>query len=277
MATRGATCPGMQIALIALLLLSVFTALGVLFTELARVFESQKRPPLTRATISRLIREWAALVVFVATAPLAVLPSWPRKPLTTGVPQPPVLLIPGYGLHRMGLIPLAAYLRRRKNRWVWAVNNPSWRDDIPAFAASLERAVDRMLRVSGADQVDIIGHSMGGIVAAHYIKTGGGAGKVRRIVTLGTPWTGTKMHIFGIGKQSHAMAPGSPETQEASPVNVPVTALWTATDNIILPTANAIFEDAQAVELENLGHNSMVFSLLTMRAVEAALSGRGEE
>ena len=267
----------MPAALTALLIIFTVTLLGVLVTEVIRVYERQERPPLSRATVSRLIREWCTLLLFTLTAPLALLPSWPRRPLSDGPPQPPILLVPGYGLHRMGLIPLAAYLRRRQHRWVWAVNNPTWRNDIPAFAESLSRTVERMRRVSGADQVDIVGHSMGGIVAAHYINHAGGAGVVRRLVTMGSPWQGTKMHIFGVGRQCHALAQDSLEIRGACPVAAPVTTLWSPTDGTILPVSNATFEGAHAVELENLGHNSMVFSLQTMRAVEAALSGGGEE
>jgi triacylglycerol lipase len=258
-----------------LLLASAGTLGFVIFSEGMRILERQERPPLSRATLTRLIREWASLMFFLLTAPLSLLPSWPAPPLVEGPPQPPVLLVPGYALHRVGLIPLAAYLRRRQNRWVWAVNNPIWRDDIPAFSAALEEKVARMRQFSGAEQVDIIGHSMGGIVAAHLIN--GGGGSVRRLVTLGTPWRGTKMHVLGLGRQCHALAPTSPIIAAARPVAAPVTAIWSKTDAVVLPTQHATFEGAEAVELENQGHIAMMFSLTTMRAVESALSGGGEE
>ena len=151
------------------------------------------------------------------------------------------------------------------------------RDDISAFARTLQRTVERIREASGAEQVDIVGHSMGGIVAAHYINHTGGVGIVRRLVTLGTPWKGTTMHILGFGRQCHGLAPGSKEVVQATPVAAPVTALWSRTDAIILPTGNATFEGARSVELTNQGHVSMLFSLQTMRAVEAALSHGGEE
>ncbi|MDG1479683.1 MAG: alpha/beta fold hydrolase [Myxococcota bacterium] len=266
----------MQIALTALLVASVAISMGVIGSEFVRVFVSQERPPLSRGTLSRLIGEWAALMLLTLSAPLALLPSWPRRPITAGPAQPPVLLVPGYGLHRISFIPMAAYLRRRQNRWVWAVNNPSWRDDIAAFSCALENAVEQMRQQSGSAEVDIIGHSMGGIVAAHYINTSG-AGIVRRLVTLGTPWRGTRMHIFGIGRQSRSLGPSSPQIDAITPVAAPVTALWTKTDTVILPTDHATFEGATAIELENQGHVAMMFSLKTMRAVEAALSSGGEE
>ena len=185
----------MQVALTVLMVVLATTLLGTIIPEILRVFERQERPPLSRATVARLVREWMTLAFFALTMPLALLPSWPRRAITAGPPQPPVVLVPGYGLHRMGLIPLAAYLRRRQNRLVWAVNNPSWRDDIPSFARTLARTVERIQRVTGASQVDIVSHSMGGIVAAHYINNIGSAGTVRRLVTLGTPWPVSYTHL----------------------------------------------------------------------------------
>jgi pimeloyl-ACP methyl ester carboxylesterase len=260
-----------------LLVVLTVTFFGTLLTEVIRIYACQERPSLSRSNASRLIREWLALVLFGLTTPLALLPSRPQRGIGEGSQQVPVIVIPGYALHRVGLLPMAAYLRRRQNRIVWAVNNPTWRDDIPEFARTLSQAVDRIRAASGSEQVDIVGHSMGGIVAAHYINHAGGAGIVRRLVTLGTPWRGTTMHILGLGRQCHGLAPGSPEIEAASPVDAAVTALWSATDAIILPTINASLEGARSVALENQGHVSMLFSLTAMRAVDEALSRGGEE
>jgi pimeloyl-ACP methyl ester carboxylesterase len=40
---------------------------------------------------------------------------------------------------------------------------------------------------TGADQVDVVAHSLGGLIARYAIQTGG-ASDVRRLVTLGTPY-----------------------------------------------------------------------------------------
>ena len=262
----------MQVVLAVLLLLIGGHLLASVLSEAVRVYERQERPPLSRETISRLIREGAALLLNTVTIPLSVIPSRPKPPLVDGPPMPPVILVPGYGLHRILLLPMAAYLRRRQNRWVWAINNPTWRDDIPRFAENLSSAVDRMCAASGAEQVDVIGHSMGGIVTAHYVNRFNGAERVRRLVTMGTPWRGTKMHIFGIGRQSHSLAEDCTEIRAARPVHTEVIALWTPDDGIVLPTRNAWLPDQRAIELKGPGHVSMALSLLTMRTIDAVLS-----
>lgn len=70
--------------------------------------------------------------------------------------------------------------------------------DIAESAIELARFVDEVLAHTGADQVDIVGHSQGGVTARQYIGFHGGAdhsdptrNKVRTLVTLGTPHKGT--------------------------------------------------------------------------------------
>jgi pimeloyl-ACP methyl ester carboxylesterase len=67
-----------------------------------------------------------------------------------------------------------------------------WRADIGASAAALGRQVDQVLARTGARQVVLIGHSMGGLVARDYVVSGGAA-KVKATIALATPWLGTPM------------------------------------------------------------------------------------
>ena len=47
--------------------------------------------------------------------------------------------------------------------------------------------VSGVCREAGATQVDVVAHSLGGLVARYFVQTGG-ARLVRRLVTLGTPY-----------------------------------------------------------------------------------------
>lgn len=65
-----------------------------------------------------------------------------------------------------------------------------WKEDLPA-------AVGKVREVTGADAVDYVGHSMGGMILYAYLSQGGGG--IHRAVTLGSPtrfkwggrWAGT--------------------------------------------------------------------------------------
>lgn len=60
-------------------------------------------------------------------------------------------------------------------------------EPIQRYAESLKQEIDQMRRDEGVDQVDIVAHSMGGLVARRYIESGGGEGHVRKLIMLETP------------------------------------------------------------------------------------------
>jgi pimeloyl-ACP methyl ester carboxylesterase len=68
-----------------------------------------------------------------------------------------------------------------------------WRRDIQrATFENLDALVNQARATAGTSQVDIIGHSMGGLVGRNYISTNSTANaKVRRLITLGTPILGS--------------------------------------------------------------------------------------
>lgn len=80
--------------------------------------------------------------------------------------------------------------------------------DIPTSAAQLAAFVDRVLSETGAPEVDIIGHSQGGMMPRWYIQFLGGEAKVRALVGLSPSNHGTTFN--GLGTLARAF-PGAPE------------------------------------------------------------------
>jgi len=69
------------------------------------------------------------------------------------------------------------------------------------LAAQLGSLVEGVCATAGARQVDVVGHSLGGLVARYLLETGGRR-LVRRLVTLGAPYYATgfppsELAIFG--------------------------------------------------------------------------------
>ncbi|MFD2690513.1 esterase/lipase family protein [Streptomyces phyllanthi] len=68
------------------------------------------------------------------------------------------------------------------------------RNHIPDSAVELANFVDRVLRVTGADKVDLVGHSQGGgVLPRWYLKFNGGAAKVNHLVGISPSNHGTTM------------------------------------------------------------------------------------
>ncbi len=91
-----------------------------------------------------------------------------------------------------------------------------WRKDITTQMPALNETIDEATRSAGSSTVQILAHSMGGLVAREYIRDAERAKKVDMLVELGTPHAGTPTflahllynkcidsNIFGLGCVVH--------------------------------------------------------------------------
>ncbi|HZD99279.1 MAG TPA: lipase [Micromonosporaceae bacterium] len=131
----------------------------------------------------------------------------PSRPNQLGTPpagQPgPVVLVPGYGGGRGGLLRLAARIRATGRSAVVITLPGDGTGDLAAQANALQSAVARQL-AAGAPSVDVIGYSAGGVVARLWMADDGGAAEVRRVISLGSPLHGADLAAVG-----QAFAPGA--------------------------------------------------------------------
>lgn len=63
--------------------------------------------------------------------------------------------------------------------------------DVRSAAGRLAEAVEGLVTADGTDHIQIVGHSLGGLVARYYVQRMGGDAVVDTLVTLGTPHRGT--------------------------------------------------------------------------------------
>ena len=258
-----------------LLALAVWLGATLWFTTtltLVNLVDRGARPRLSRAAVARLFREWAAH----AALPLLLAPGLRREGPVRLVGPPrgrvPVLLAHGYTMNWSPFSLLAAWLRRRGWQAVWAVNHRPAGAPIPAMAHALGQRVDELRAATGAAQVDIVAHSMGGVIAGWYVNHLDGAPKVRRIVTLGTPWAGTRTHVLTIGREARDLDPAGPVIAGLRPPKVPVTSIWSPQDQIICPSASCALPEGQSICVPDVGHVEMLLHPQIWRLVGAALA-----
>ena len=82
--------------------------------------------------------------------------------------------------------------------------------DMASSAQQLKAFVARVLRASGASQVDIIGHSQGTVLPEYYAKFLGGAKYIHNYISLAPLWHGT--NVSG-GLEQFAQVFGVPEDE----------------------------------------------------------------
>ena len=97
----------------------------------------------------------------------------------------PVMLVHGLCGDRTNFHALRDYLVPRGVRNLAAFSYaPSI--DYQRLAPALGEAIERTCAVSGFARIDVVGHSLGGLLARYLIETGAGR-RIRRLVSLGSP------------------------------------------------------------------------------------------
>ena len=261
------------LAILAALVGSCF--LIVLFGTAVVALDSGAPRRPSRAALGGFAREWAAHVLAAFTLPWAVLVPRARPAIGAALHPVPVVLLPGYLMNQACFWPLSAYLRRRGWAWVLPLNNRPRSAPVVAYARALDERIEALCKETGAAQVDIVAHSMGGIIAAVYINRMGGDRRVRRLVTLGTPWQGTRMWVFAHLRQGLDLAPGCDAILAARSPGVPTTQIWSRSDHLVIPTAHNLCPGVAGIEVERVGHVSMLVSAQVWRVITQLLTDDG--
>jgi len=217
-------------------------------------------------TVRALVEEWAAALAVTALRPAGFLPL----PGARGRGPRPVIVLHGYAMNRANFIVLAARMKKAGLGPIYGFEY--WTLGRTAAAArQLGWFVDQVRASTGAAQVDVVGHSMGGVVARYYVTLGGGDGIVNRLITIGTPHTGTEVSKIGIGAPTRELVAGSPllarVANAPAPVRTKLTAIWSRADAMV-PGGDV--PGIEMIELADLGH----VALLTSKRVADAVIER---
>jgi pimeloyl-ACP methyl ester carboxylesterase len=186
----------------------------------------------------------------------------------------PVILVHGFFTTPWSMGFLWLDLRRRGVGPLHLLDYHPALGPIERFAAQLAALVER---VAGPDgQVDVIAHSMGGLVAARYARDH--PRRVANLVALGTPFHGTRLWAMSVGASLPQMRPGSAflaETVERDgfPGPTRLTSIYSRFEQIVLPCRSSRVDKPGVanVELGGLGHNALLLSPRVARRVAAAL------
>lgn len=176
--------------------------------------------------------------------------------------RPHILLVHGYFCNRG----LWWALRRKlaaSGYPVATLNLEPPHGSIEAFAARLEQRVAALeTELGDSDRIVIIGHSMGGLVTREMLRRRGGAGRIAKVVTVGSPHAGTMIAYLGIGRCAREMRPGSAFLQRlgAATPPVPVVCLLSRADNFMAPVDSPALSGSRVITIDGVGHMAMAFS-----------------
>jgi pimeloyl-ACP methyl ester carboxylesterase len=223
-----------------------------------------------QSVVRATVNEAVSVARCVAVYPMGML----NVSLRTGTPcgdqnrDTPVLLLHGYGHNASAWFMLNTALRRAGFTSVHTMNYNPLADDVPEIAEQLSDRVEMIRMLTGASKVNIVGHSMGGIVARWYVQELDGADKVNTVITLASPHAGTRAAFVGRGRTARELRPNSwvmrRLNEHAQPTDVRWVAFYGDSDVLVQPTSSGRIDppalNARNVLQPGLGHMSMLLS-----------------
>ena len=177
--------------------------------------------------------------------------------------KPPVVLLHGFIDNRSVFVLLRRSLAQHGRQQIESLNYSPLTCDIRAAAELLGRHIEGICERTGSERVDIVGHSLGGLIARYYVQRLGGDTRVRTLVTLGTPHSGTRVvplaNAHPIVRQ---MRPGSELLEEltrpAPGCRTHFVSFWSDLDHLMDPLETACIDHAdlmaQNVRVSGIGH-----------------------
>ncbi|MET8681607.1 alpha/beta fold hydrolase [Streptomyces sp. NPDC004647] len=192
----------------------------------------------------------------------------------------PVLLLHGFIDNRSVFVLLRRSLRQHGWSEVEALNYSPLCCDIRAAAALLGPHIEEVCARTGHDQVDIVGHSLGGLIARYYVQRLGGDARVRTLVALGTPHSGTRaVPLLSAHPIVRQMRPDSDLIEElAQPAPNCTTHFvnfWSDLDQLMVPLETACLDHpdliSHNVQVSGIGHLALPVHAAVAAGIRQAL------
>jgi triacylglycerol lipase len=145
------------------------------------------------------------------------------------------------------------------------------------LAAQLGRLVVQRF---GSDQpVDVLGFSMGGVVGRSWIQLAGGQGRVRRLISVGSPQRGSLLAIPWPGRWLASVAdmrPGSPLLRQlngdlSALADVDCCSFWCLADTLVIPSWTGVLPVGRCQHLPVWHHKQLISSPVALGPIVTEL------
>ncbi|MEU6977586.1 alpha/beta fold hydrolase [Streptomyces sp. NPDC046371] len=175
----------------------------------------------------------------------------------------PVVLLHGFVDNRSVFVLLRRALARHGRDRVESFDYSPLTGDLRTAAELLGRRVAEIQARTGHAEVDLVGHSLGGLIARYYVQRLGGDARVRTLVMLGTPHSGTTVvPLADAHPLVRQMRPGSEVLRElagpAPGVRTRFVSFWSELDQVMVPVETARLDHPDLivhnVRVRGIGH-----------------------
>jgi triacylglycerol lipase len=227
-------------------------------------------PPSDQSASRLICGELLAIAASGLLYPFGIAASTKRTPRRQE--QRTVVLVHGYLGNRSSFYPLAAYLKARHVGPLLSFGYSS-AQGIEGAALQLRESLRRRI---GGGRIDLVCHSLGGLVARAWLQLLGGARRVDRCIMLGSPQRGTYNAYWLVSRVGRELRPDSPlidrlHSTRAAACGVRFSSIVAGSDNIVIPRVFCT-ADEDVVRVPDVGHMGLLFSPSVFRAVHDRLT-----
>lgn len=251
-------------------------SIGVFVYVVVSFFSSRIHTPArdrSRALLAMFRETWLAMFV---TPLLLLYVVFGRR--MGGGNGTPIVLVHGYTQNRGTFIGIARALARAGLGPIYGFNYWS-PQSLRRSSVGLCKFVRRILKETGAKQVDLVAHSMGGIVSLECVRTM--PRRVRRVVTIASPHKGVLWPGPIVGEGGAQLRVGSPflTSRESHVLGVPVLSIASTHDNIVHPVSQSSLAHRGGKDyvVEGPGHLTILFDPEVIRETRAFLGAKDIE
>ena len=175
-----------------------------------------------------------------------------------------VIFVHGFGGHPGNFLPMQVYFRWRGRTCAYSVafEHVTGIHEMGEQLGAFVRHVASTPDLPGGRSVDLVAHSMGGLVCRTALEDPEVARRVGKVITLATPHRGTEMARFTQTQTSLDLRPSSPLVQRLEaqlpwpngPELPELISLWSRSDVILMPPQSAEVPGAKNVEVQDYTH-----------------------
>ncbi|MGQ0536472.1 MAG: lipase family alpha/beta hydrolase [Methanobacteriota archaeon] len=189
----------------------------------------------------------------------------------------PVMLVPGFSGQNFLYWNVMRRLLEGAGHPVYTMDVPRFGlVEIPAAADILAARVEDIRDVTGSPRVDLVGHSLGGLIARYYVSVLGGHEWIDHCVCIATPHHGTyAAYLILATPAGRQLIPGNEFLRRLNdahrPNGVKYYNLYSATDPLLIPSSNAKLPHAKNRRILLGGHLGVLASPQVFHLVAEAL------
>jgi pimeloyl-ACP methyl ester carboxylesterase len=187
----------------------------------------------------------------------------------------PVVLVHGLGGNRGCWTMLRLFLRLHGRRRVYAFGYEA--GSLEEHADALRDFIERVREATGEARVELVAHSIGGLVARYAIQRLGLAGGVRTLVTLAAPHRGTYAAHYANTRLTLPLRPdsdliGDLNGEDWSKTGVRLVAVYSDRDVYVVPREMMTHPAAENIFVPNISHSQYLLAPSVFRVVVKQLA-----